>query len=270
MTCCLLSGKKLDAQSLDPVPVSSGSTPVAKTSVPVAKSQGKLVKPSGVLGADEAMTIAEVSIMVRLGYGEAEIIADIRRKGLVKGATAAEINDLAGLGATPALLALLTDDNYILTDDEWGKYDIRRQQRESLVKQSQKNEEVIIPTPTPYTEAPRRPLHIPLPHSIDVDHPVLSVPYSAFSQSSLDWAGGRKTPKIQPSREDYEDRQQQIGIFLQFLTTQSALLKRYESMFPQNSARIYEGEIAKCTNEIAALKYESSAIDKALSQMNEE
>lgn len=131
------------------VPMKSGSfalvsllcwvAPFAHGQSPSAESSGgQFVKPTASVNFKEAMSFAEISLMVRMGVSEAEITQEISQRGLVRPILATESSSLQAKGAGPALLATLRDPRYVLTQEELQKYEQRQ-----AAKQNGGNGEII-------------------------------------------------------------------------------------------------------------------------------
>jgi len=96
-----------------------------------APQPGQFVKPAVSLNFKEALTISDISLMLRTGLSEAEITQEISQRGLVAGMTDSEAQSLQEKGASSTLLARLRDPLLILTPEEFQKYQERQVRKQS-------------------------------------------------------------------------------------------------------------------------------------------
>lgn len=82
------------------------------------------------LRADEAMTANDLSLMLRANTPEDEIVRQIVRRGFVEPFDAAKAQSLATLGASPRLISIVRDPQYVLTDAERRQYLARSARRD--------------------------------------------------------------------------------------------------------------------------------------------
>jgi len=111
-------------------------------------SAGQFVKPPVAVNFKEALTFSDISLMVRTKLPESEIIQEISHRGLVSAIQGTEAKSLELQGSSPALLALLQDPRFVLTEAEVQNY---RQRQE--MKQAQKSGGL----PSPNLPAPAAP-----------------------------------------------------------------------------------------------------------------
>jgi hypothetical protein len=130
----------LRAALLLPVIVFTGcgeekAKPAAATAAPVVQvaagfepgPKPNRSKASEVTRANEAMKIADVEFMLRAGVGEAEILNAIAVRGFIGQVVVADANALSTYGASPRLMALVQDHQYVLTPEELSQYNARAQ-----------------------------------------------------------------------------------------------------------------------------------------------
>jgi hypothetical protein len=81
------------------------------------------------LRADEAMTLDDLSLLLRTSTPEEEIVRQVARRGFVNALNPAAAQSLAALGASPRLIAIVQDPQYILTAAERQQYAARTKGR---------------------------------------------------------------------------------------------------------------------------------------------
>ena len=140
-------------------------------------SGGTFVKPPVSVNFKEALTFAEVSLMVRSGLSEAEILQEISQRGLVYPVTEQEAEGLKAKGATPAVLAALRDPRFVLTDAEIQNY----QQRQAA-KQAGKTETLTTRSFQNSAAPASAPSNVPSPTRKDTE---IEVPLDQATQISV-------------------------------------------------------------------------------------
>lgn len=103
---------------LPPLPVAP--TPAVRVEAPPQKER---------LSVNDAMTVNEVAFAMRAGGNDAELVAEIVRRGLVDKIDEPTAKELAASGASPAVLAALRDPRNILTAAEKARYNERAARR---------------------------------------------------------------------------------------------------------------------------------------------
>jgi hypothetical protein len=105
-----------------PVPAKSAK---AATPVPTPPPTGQFVKKGVIMSAQEALTEADLSLMLRSAVPHAAIAEDIRKRGLLVRIQGEAATRLKTAGASNGLLALAADWAYVLTDAERQRAQMR-------------------------------------------------------------------------------------------------------------------------------------------------
>ncbi|MDB6170932.1 MAG: hypothetical protein JWL59_243 [Chthoniobacteraceae bacterium] len=104
-----------------------GKVAVSNKAVPLP--EGRMIKPREVLKAEEALTLIDLSQLLRSGLSDREIIEDVRRRGLVEALNESGERYLQAYRASPALITTLRNYDYVLTDVERQNYYARSSAR---------------------------------------------------------------------------------------------------------------------------------------------
>ena len=86
------------------------------------------------LSADEAMTFADLSLLVRTSTPEEEIMRQISERGFLDPISPAQAQSLAELGASARLVIVMQDRQYVLTPPERTEYTSRKTRRDNAVR----------------------------------------------------------------------------------------------------------------------------------------
>lgn len=81
------------------------------------------------LRADDAMTLSDLSLLLRTSTPEDEIMQHIARRGFLEPVGAVQAQGLAALGASPRLVIVVQDPQYVLGAAERQAYLARKTQR---------------------------------------------------------------------------------------------------------------------------------------------
>lgn len=88
-----------------------------------------MIKPPEVLRAEEALTLFELSQLLRLGLRDGDILQDVQRRGLVDALDESGERYLQNCKASAALIQALKNYDYVLTDVERQNYFARASAR---------------------------------------------------------------------------------------------------------------------------------------------
>jgi hypothetical protein len=91
--------------------------------------------PADLQAARQAMSIKEVSLMLRNGYKDPAIIAEVTRRHVAEKPDAQTELALVRSGATPILIQALKTDSNVLTANQKEAYDYLVTQRANLIEQ---------------------------------------------------------------------------------------------------------------------------------------
>jgi hypothetical protein len=80
------------------------------------------VKGGVVLSSEEAMSAADLGLLVRSGFSEPALLDEIRRRGIARALQPAEAEQLRASGASEAVMAAAADWGVILTPAEDQRY----------------------------------------------------------------------------------------------------------------------------------------------------
>jgi len=78
---------------------------------------------------DDAMTLKDVAFALRSGGSEAELVAEISRRGLLDKIDDAKAKELTANGASPAIIVAMKDPRNILTVAEKARFNERSTNR---------------------------------------------------------------------------------------------------------------------------------------------
>lgn len=234
---CLLQGCDIDEDMPTPAPDPRPALPQnrpkpphpAPTATPPKISFGKMTKSASPYTSNEAMTIADVSLMLRTGFEENTIVEEVKFRGLLHGITPKEVTDLTAEGATQYLLRTLGDPDYILTDSEAAKYEARMKEKAVAALQA-KTHSTIVFYPTPGIK-------------------------NLGSQKS------GPINKSQPNLASLEQEKTFIENAMSSLVKEHAKLNNSQA---QNPGYNYRPQILKCTQAMVAYRKRLIEIDEAI------
>jgi hypothetical protein len=129
--------------------------------------EGSFVKAPVSIDFKEALTFPEISLMVRAGMAQAEIIQEVRLRGLVRPVTAEDANLLQENGAGTELVATLQDLRFVLSPAEFDNY-LQRKARKQAEQDSQASSPAHSRRPPMAQTAPPAPAPGPKPVEIEV------------------------------------------------------------------------------------------------------
>ena len=121
-------------QAQPPYQTRSSQTPrpiVQQLLLPAPAPQGRFIKPQDVLNSQEALTTADISLMIRNSIPQNEIIQNVHQRGLVKAIVGSDATRLQQMGAVNGLLSELKNYEFVLTPDEYQRY-LSRQAKRSV------------------------------------------------------------------------------------------------------------------------------------------
>lgn len=86
------------------------------------------------LNSEDAMTFSDLSLLLRTNTPEHEIMLHLAQRGVLDPITATQVQSLAAMGASPNLLIVLQDPQYVLSAPERQAYVSRKQRRDAAVR----------------------------------------------------------------------------------------------------------------------------------------
>lgn len=86
------------------------------------------------LNANDAMTFADFSLLVRTSTPEEELMRQIAERGFLDPVSAAQARSLEALGASAKLVIVVQDPQYVLSAQERAEYAARRTRRDNAVR----------------------------------------------------------------------------------------------------------------------------------------
>jgi hypothetical protein len=86
------------------------------------------------LNAEEAMTFADLSLLLRTSTAEDEIMRQIAERGFLDPISPSQAESLATMGGSPRLIIVVQDPQYVLSAKERGEFTARRARRDNAMR----------------------------------------------------------------------------------------------------------------------------------------
>lgn len=180
------------------------------------------VTAEDVQAARRAMSISEVSLMVRSGYDQKKILADVQRRHVPEAIDRATEESLVSFGAKPPLISALKNEANILTPQQRQAFDELRSQIESRIA----SQPIVPAYATEPIDEPLRQTVVPVVKTANVH---VDTPEEAYWKAEAAYRAKRSELEAKiTSQQGYINRMRSYGYHQSTLASAEDRLHQYE------------------------------------------